>query len=872
MSRTPGTQGAPPGRPAQWTVNRPVERTVADPGSTQEGGRPRPGGTGWTGDLRLLPAAAAAWLAAAVAVQGAGTQATAGGLLFAALGLGLGCVVLLGPAGRGRWVSLSSQALVPVASLALVLLASGGSLARAESGPVNEAKRDGLSFTALLRISGEPSILPPGPFGGGDRYLVDADVIGGVLRGETFASATPVVVLGAESWGRLGTGDTVRVLGLAKPSDRVGRATAVFLPASTPTVREAQGWLGYTGDLRTRFQDLSLRDGRDGGLLPGMALGDRTGLDPGLEADMRATGLTHLTAVSGANCSYVVAFAFLGLRLVRVPRLPAAVGAVVALVSFVMLVRPEPSVLRAAVMGAIGVAAVLSGRGRASLALLMLSIIALLAADPWLSVSFAFMLSVAATLGLVTAGPGVVDALGRVMPRFAAQLLAIPLTAQLFCTPILVLIHPALPVYSLPANVLASPVVPAITLLGMAAVLALVAAPVLAQPLVIAAQWGTRWVAGVAEALAAAPAASMPWPPGAPGAVMAALASLALLLALVRPEPLVAAGRRITSAATQRAGPAPSAHRTQSRSGGEPVRGRGRRRPRLIIAVVLALCLALGVMLAGRFPVPGSGAAIVTVCDVGQGDGVVVGTTPGHAMVVDTGPDPQAMDQCLDGLGVEVIDALVITHLHDDHYGGVEGAVRGRAVTALYYSTGEHDLPVELTDAASAAGVKPEPLDDETSLDLAPLRVDVLWPVRGAGPSEENNASAVLEVEVPSPVRPVTVLLTGDLEEEAAAVLLSRVPALRDGSVDILKVAHHGARNGGTDLIEAVGPSLALVSVGEDNDYGHPHPSILAALDRTGAATARTDELGAFTVSVAGTALEVRRLRRSARREDASRL
>ncbi|MDN4611483.1 ComEC/Rec2 family competence protein [Arthrobacter burdickii] len=252
--------------------------------------------------------------------------------------------------------------------------------------------------------------------------------------------------------------------------------------------------------------------------------------------------------MSGANCSYVVAFAFLGLRAVRLPRPPAAAGAVMALVGFVMLVRPEPSVLRAAVMGTIGVAAVLSGRGRASLTLLMLSIIILLAVDPWLSVSFAFLLSVAATLGLVTAGPKAADTLSLVMPRVAAQLLAIPLMAQLFCTPILVLIQPVLPMYSLPANVLASPVVPAITLVGMLAVLALVAAPVLAQPLIAAAQWGTRWVEGVADTLAAAPVASLPWIPGAPGAAVAALASLSFLVLMIKQEAITDWwGRRIAS-------------------------------------------------------------------------------------------------------------------------------------------------------------------------------------------------------------------------------------------------------------------------------------------------------------------------------------
>ncbi|WP_104165138.1 ComEC/Rec2 family competence protein [Arthrobacter sp. SX1312] len=817
----------------------------------------------WRGDLRLLPSAAAAWIAAATAIHGGAPGATAGGLLAGAAGLVLGCVLLLVPRGRApTWAVVSAQALPPAAALALVLLAAGGSLARAESGPVDRAVQAGVPFTAVLRISGEPMLLPQGAFGGGDRYLVDADVIGGVLQGRRFASRTPVAVLAPEQWGGMGTGDTVRVLGTAKPSDRVGRAVAVFLPASPPTIDEAGGWLGYTDRLRTHFRELSLHDDRDGGLLPGMALGDRTGLDPVLGDAMRTTGLTHLTAVSGANCSYVVAFTFLALRLVRAPRPAAAVGAVVALAGFVMLVRPEPSVLRAAVMGSIGVVAVLSGRGRVSLTLLMLSVIVLLAADPWLSVSYAFVLSVAATLGLVLAGPRVSATLERVMPRLAAQLLAIPLTAQLFCTPVLVLIQPSLPLYSLPANVLASPAVPAITLLGMLAVLALVVAPVLAPPLIASAQWGTRWVAGVAEVLSHGPGAAVPWLPGVPGAVAAAAVSLTVLLILARREP-PGATRGSTGPRRHRSPLGRSIpHRAPSpglESAVAPV-GARRRRTTAVVLAVLVLCVAAAAIVRVRAG-PAAGEWDLAMCDVGQGDGMVLETTPGHALVVDAGPDPDAMDRCLDTLHVEVIDALVITHLHDDHYGGVEGVLRGRALSALYYSSGEAGLPSELTEAAAAGGVEPERLDTTTSLDLAPLRVRVLWPTAAADLTEENNASAVLDVEVPSPARPVRILLTGDLEEDAAAALLGVDPGLADRGVDILKIAHHGARNGGTAVIDAVGPRLALISAGKDNEYGHPHPGILDALGRAGITVARTDELGSFTVHVVGATVEVRPLR-----------
>ncbi len=843
----------------------------------------------WSGDLRLLPSAVCGWAAASLAVQGEARAVTSAGLLSAALGLLLGCVVFLFPERQSGLVRrLPALSLPPVAAVTLVLLSTGGGLARAEAGPLDELAVNGSSFTAILRVTGEPSLLAPGAFGDGDRYLVDADVIGGVLHREVFASRTPVVVIGGAAWAEVGTGDTVRVLGTADPPDRPGRARAVFLPSTQPVVEDADGWLGYTDGLRSRFRDLALRDGSDGGLLPGMALGDRIALDPGTGEAMKRTGLTHLTAVSGANCSYVVAFAFLGLRLLRLPRASAAAGAVVALAAFVMLVRPEPSVLRAAVMGAIGVAAVLSGRGRVSLTLLMLSIIILLAVDPWLSLSIAFMLSVAATLGLVTAGPMVVTALGSLLPRVAAQLLAIPLTAQLFCTPIIVLIQPALAVYSLPANVLAAPVVPAVTLLGMAVVLALVAAPMLAPFLVSAAQWGTRWVAGVADTLAAAPGASLPWLPGAPGAVLAALGSSLLLLG---------AGLRAGAAPNERRGTAadaagvltvlrrvtghphsedrrggqrrPSAVRAGSR-GGEAGDGRNARnrkgrngwtnRRSAVVLLALLAGVTAAIAVAGRLAPPVEEDWVMAMCDVGQGDGIVVRTTPGHALVVDAGPDAGAMDGCLDSLDVEVIDALVITHLHEDHYGGIEGVVRGREVSAVYYSSGEPVLPPVMSEAAGAAGVEPQRVSSATELEVMGIELDVLWPLPDTDLSEENNASVVLEIGVPVGDRTVTLLLTGDLEEDGAARMLSAMPAVADGGVDILKVAHHGARNGGSMVIEAVEPQLALISVGADNDYGHPHPTIVEALTRADIATARTDELGSFLVRIVGSTMEVRPL------------
>ncbi|MFD1214132.1 ComEC/Rec2 family competence protein, partial [Arthrobacter sp. GCM10027362] len=141
------------------------------------------------------------------------------------------------------------------------------------------------------------------------------------------------------------------------------------------------------------------------------------------------------------------------------------------------------------------------------------------------------------------------------------------------------------------------------------------------------------------------------------------------------------------------------------------------------------------------------------------------------------------------------------------------------------------------------------------------LRWEILWPVPGRAPPEENDASLVLRVHAGAgTAQQLSVLLTGDLESEAAGALLMRLGTAVP-PVDVLKISHHGARNGGTALIEALQPKAAVISVGRGNDYGHPAPEIIAALERNQVAAFRTDVLGTITLAAADGRLEVGALR-----------
>jgi competence protein ComEC len=273
-----------------------------------------------------------------------------------------------------------------------------------------------------------------------------------------------------------------------------------------------------------------------------MVTGDTSALDEGLNAAMQAVGMTHLTAVSGANCSLVLGALLLLARCLRLPRVAAAVLALAGLGLFVLLVGPDASVLRAALMGAIALASLAGGRTGRGLSFLCLAIIGLLLFDPGLGSSFGFLLSVLATLGIIVLGQRLVDLAPSRVPRWVAAAIALPLSAQLLCGPVIVLLQPQFSTYSLLANVLAAPLVAPVTLLGTAAVPLTVLAPWAGTVLIAVAGIFCSGVAWTARFTAGLPGAALPWPEGAFGlATMAVLSGLTLAIVLLALHPRVAA-------------------------------------------------------------------------------------------------------------------------------------------------------------------------------------------------------------------------------------------------------------------------------------------------------------------------------------------
>lgn len=243
---------------------------------------------------------------------------------------------------------------------------------------------------------------------------------------------------------------------------------------------------------------------------------------------------------------------------------------------------------------------------------------------------------------------------------------------------------------------------------------------------------------------------------------------------------------------------------------------------------------------------------MLVACDVGQGDALAVAVGRRAAVVVDAGPDPEPVDACLDRLGVTEVPLVVLTHFHADHVAGLAGVLRGRSVGALETSPMLDPAPAvdDVRRLAAGAGIPLEVAPHGVTRRIGDATVQVLWPdlpapVAGPGDgSAANDASVVLLVEVGD----LRLLLTGDVEPPGQQRLAAVLPDL---DVDVLKVPHHGSAHQDTGWLTSLDAEVAVVSVGEGNDYGHPDPGVVAELGRDGAEVARTDEDGDVAV-VAG--------------------
>ena len=690
--------------------------------------------------------------------------------------------------------------------------------------PLTGFAREKAVVTVQAVVTGDPVARPPrGALPG--QVVVAVSVRRAEARGQAFSlRQTAWLVLPPDATG-LAVGQTVAVVAKAAWQDD-GPTVGVRLTAlAEVTVLAPPGPLDRALNQARAGLRASLAHSPpdQAGLVPALVVGDTAGLPAGLVEAFRATGLSHLVAVSGTNLTLMVVF------LVAAARAAGARGwwlrgvTVAGVVLFVALCRGEPSVLRAAAMGLVALAATgvsaTPGRGLRQWGVAVAAICLL---QPAMSHSWGFALSAAATAGILWWSPAWSGALRRWAPGPLADAIAVPLAAQLATQPLVTALNGQVSLVGLFANMVAAPFVGPVTVLGLVACLVSSFLPGLATGLGWLAGWCSQPIILIAGGGAALPRATLAWGAAQWGATAVALVALAVSCWLI--------SRAV-----------PHILRRWWTTG-------------------LAL-VVLGAATVIPLPRPGwPGQWQVAFCDVGQGDAAVVRVAEGVGLLVDAGPEPAALRRCLDDLGVRRLALVIFSHEHADHTEGARGLAAHVKIDLVLVRAGlppggpatagrllgDATVPVAATWAGQVVTAGPVRW---TTLRSGPLTAAAI-PAGAGDDAQANNASTIGLAEVAG----LRVLFTGDAEPEEQAAALAGGVALR---ADVLKVPHHGSSRQDAAFLAATGAAVAVISVGAGNSYGHPAPRTVNTLQTDGMRIYRTDQTGALLLSASKSGLRV---------------
>ncbi|MBI2886660.1 MAG: ComEC/Rec2 family competence protein [Chloroflexi bacterium] len=567
-----------------------------------------------------------------------------------------------------------------------------------------------------------------------------------------------------------------------------------------------------------------------GALAQGILLGLRGAIPRGIEEDFRRTATTHILAISGHNLSVVAGLlAAAGAWLLGRRHRAYFIAMLLALWGYAALTGLAPSVVRAAIMASMVLAAGLAGRQPFAPSALLLAAGVMTLVDPGLLRDIGFQLSFGAMAGILfaspllaplgsrllaerTPAPWVVETLGRYVGPAVAALMGASLTT----VPIQAFHFQSVPLMALPATLFALPALPGVLLGAFAtAVVGLLAPPLATVPAAVTWAFGS-YMLGVVHWWAQAPAASVSTP--ATPAFLAWAYGVFLAGALW-------AGHRWAKRLDPVSTPAP-------RPATDPVRSALPTLGALLLPGAAALLTLANLLVWRQLLLPVEPAVHVRFLDVGQGDATLVETAAGQRVLIDGGPSPAAL---LDALGRRMpqwerrLDLVVLTHPQRDHITGLLAALQRYQVGAALESgqPGEGADYREWERLLRERGVRRVQVAAGARIQLSDAVIEVLHPsprTLRAFAGRPNEASLVLRLEAYGQ----SVLLPGDIERGGEAALLALQPALTSS---MLKLPHHGSKTSSSQgFLDAVAPLAAVVSVGKDNSFGHPSREVLERL------------------------------------------
>ena len=706
---------------------------------------------------------------------------------------------------------------------------------------------NGAAGSAVLHGQGEASAVEDGAFvlraiEDGDETAYGRRVLAQVEEG-AFAGAKVQVLFESDTdifhGQRFLAEGSLQAAGESSAEFLWGKGCALQLRARKLEHAPGQGLRDAVAAVRARaVERIGLLGGQDAALVAALACGWRGSIDDELSRAFKAAGLSHLIAVSGAHLSLVVAFASAVLGMMRCPRAAAVPLQAALILPFLLMSAVSASAVRASIMAFCAMGSFYVRRRPSSLSALGVCMIIFVALDPFVAVSVSFALSTLSTLGIVLFGRLFQCWIGRAArwaPRFARDALALTFASNVAAALYGSALFSQLSLVAPMSNVVAAPLF-APSCIGSVAV-SLLAGLLPDIPSEVL-QAGCVFPGVLAQAVrtcAAVPYASVAvsW---APLAALAASGAIAAGLYRAWPVP---------GSATQAGASA---------------------RRRWAGASALAAGCALAILLGGAavlLPFGADRGFQMVMLDVGQGDAILLRGSQA-TVLVDTGNKPALLRQALARNGVVSLDAVVITHSDDDHFGclaDLKGVVQVSSVMVAEDGLVCPCASCEMLrgDAETLVGREGlVGLGAGDRIEMGSMSAEVLWPVsyRGQGGNGDSLCLLVMVDADGDGATDYRGLLTGDAER---GELASLVDAGALGEVDVLKVGHHGSKNALDEgAVEALSPAVALISCGENNRYGHPSDEALALLENVGSEVFRTDVRGDVACRFDPDGMEVR--------------
>jgi competence protein ComEC len=584
--------------------------------------------------------------------------------------------------------------------------------------------------------------------------------------------------------------------------------------------------------LRQRMEDAM--PASDAAVLMGMVFGGYEGIERQTVQDYSTTGIVHILSVSGAHVALLAGgIIWLGRRM-RMPLVTAAWSAGFVVAAYAMVCGFSAPVVRSVLMGGIGLFALGSGRRANARQALWLSCLGMLVFEPRNLFDIGFQLSFGCTAGLLYLLEPFLEVLRGFRP-FIREAAAATLAAEAAVLPLLSWYFGVVPVASLAAAILVVPILETAIVTGLAASILAGFFTGAAHGLFLASSLMIGAANTLNALLASWPLATVPVPPRW-------VFCFALYYFVLFWWAGLFSAERIPSL---------------------PV---FMRRYAGLMSVLLFCALGLA-----AWSILSPGKLEVHFIDVGQGDATLVLTPHRRAILIDAGgtagppsgfdPGERVVVPYLRHVGVSGLDWLILTHAHEDHAGGAAAVAR---MVGIRYRADNSDESSPTGSAvlrlnAAQSNTRRLVVSGTEELELDGVRITLLTPTGTAGfskaekagrKSSENELSVVVKITY----KGQCFLVTGDLEGEGEAQMAQQLT----GTCQVLKVGHHGARQAaGEVLLKRINPSYAVISVGEGNRYGHPHPETLQRLNNHSVRVLRTDRDGAVIFRTDGDLLQV---------------